>query len=273
MIIYSDGQFVSDSEPLFSVDNRAFQYGDGIFETMLGKNNSIQYFSDHFARLQKSMECMELTNEVCSNETELQNIIHELIKRNEYGPNVRIKLVVHRNWGGLYAPESTNGILTILVKEHTPAIHSSKAYVVFSDDVRNHYHKGSMFKLLSSGRYVLAGLEMKRRKANDIIITDIDGNVSECLQANIFWIKNNVVYTPGIETGCIDGIMRKQIQQYCAVNNIEFKTGFYNITALEQSDIVFAGNIAGLTPFEQIEKVKFRIENELFDKLKKHLIC
>lgn len=271
MIIYSNEQFISDTAPIFTVDNRGFHYGDGIFETMLCKNNIIQYFSDHFARLQKSMECLELTNEICSNETELKNIIDQLIKKNEYGANVRIKLMVHRNWGGLYAPESNNGILTVLVKEHTPSTHVSKEYVIFSDDLRNHYHKGSMFKLLSSGRYVLAGLEMKRRKANDIIVTDIDGNVSECLQANLFWIKNNTIYTPGIETGCIDGIMRKQIQQYCAVNNIEFKTGFFNITALENSDIVFAGNIAGLTPFEQIEKVKFRIENELFDKLRQNV--
>lgn len=271
MIIYSNDQFISDATPIFTVDNRALQYGDGIFETMLCKNNIIRYFSDHFIRLQKSMECMELTNDICSSESELKNIIQELIKKNEYGADVRIKLMVHRNWGGLYAPESTNGVLTVLVKEHIATTQLSKEYVVFSDDVRNHYHKGSMYKLLSSGRYVLAGLEMKRRKANDIIITDIDGNISECLQANIFWIKNNTVYTPGIETGCIEGIMRKQIQQYCAVNNIEFKTGFYNITELERSDIVFAGNMAGLTPFEQIEKVKFRIENDLFEQLKQNV--
>jgi 4-amino-4-deoxychorismate lyase len=271
MVIYSNNAFVSSEETIFTVDNRAFQYGDGIFETMLCKNNAIQYFSDHFARLQKSMSCMELTNDVCSNEEELQNIIQELIKKNNYSPNVRIKLMVHRNWGGLYAPETTDGILTILVKELTKITQTTKEYVVFSDDVRNHYHKGSMFKLLSSGRYVLAGLEMKRKKANDIIITDIDGNISECLQANIFWIKDNTVFTPGIETGCIDGIMRKQIQQYCNINNVEFKTGFFNITALEKSEIVFAGNISGLTPFEQIEKVKFRMENALFEKIKQNI--
>ncbi len=272
MIIYSNEQFVSDTAALFTVDNRAFQYGDGIFETMICKNNTINYFSDHFARLQKSMETMDLTNDICSNETELKDLIFELIKRNEYGSDVRIKLMVHRNWGGLYAPESSTGVLTILTKEHVKNNLQSKEYVVFSDDVRNHYHKGSMYKLLSSGRYVLAGLEMKRRKAKDIIITDIDGNISECLQANIFWIKNNTVYTPGIETGCIDGIMRKQIQNYCAVNNIAFKTGFYNITELEKSDIIFAGNVAGLTPFAQIEKVTFKTENILFDTLRKNLI-
>jgi 4-amino-4-deoxychorismate lyase len=267
MIIYSNNQFISDSAPIFTTDNRAFQYGDGIFETMICKNNSIQYFTDHVMRLQKSMACMDLTNSICANQDALKTIIYELIQQNQYGLNVRIKILVHRKSGGLYAPHSNEGILTILSKEHIPKTIQSKKYIVFSDDVRNHYHKGSMFKLLSSGRYVLAGLEMKRRKADDIIITDIDGNVSESLQANIFWIKNNTVFTPGIETGCIEGVMRKQIQKYCIENNIEFKSGFYNITALEKSDMVFAANVGGLTSFEQIEQVKFKVEHPLFNTL------
>lgn len=271
MILYSNNQFISDTDPIFTIDNRAFQYGDGIFETMIFKNKTIQYFTDHFARLQKAMACMDLTHPICEDSDSLRNIIHELIKKNEYGANVRVKLMVHRVWGGLYAPDSNKGVLTVLVKEHKASTIHSKKYVVFSDDVRNHFHKGSMFKLLSSGRYVLAGLEMKRRKADDIIITDIDGNVSESLQANIFWIKDNTIYTPSIETGCIEGIMRKQIQNYCQINNIEFKPGFYNITALEKSDIVFSANVAGFTPFEQIEKVKFTIKNKLFEELKKNL--
>jgi len=267
MIIYSNSHFTTDSDPIFTIDNRAFQYGDGIFETMICKNNTIQYFTDHVIRLQKSMSCMDLTNSICTNQELLEKIIYQLIQKNQYGSNVRIKILVHRNSGGMYAPDSNEGILTILTKEHIAKTIVSKKHVVFSDDVRNHYHKGSMFKLLSSGRYILAGLEMKRKKADDIIITDIDGNVSESLQANLFWIKNDTIYTPGIETGCIEGIMRKQIQQYCSINNIEFKSGFYNITALEKSDIVFAANVGGLTPFEQIEQVKFKTEHPLFNTL------
>jgi len=271
MIIYSNNQFIESNTELFTVDNRGLQFGDGVFETMIYKNNSIQYFQDHFQRLQKAMKCMELTNEYCSDANKLSNLILELIQQNDLQESARIKLIIHRQWGGLYSPESNQAILTILVKEFIPNKIITKEYVVFSDDIRNHYHKASMFKLLSSARYVLAGLEMKRRKANDIIITDVDGNVSECLQANLFWIKNNEVFTPGIETGCIDGVMRKQIQAYCSSNSIKFNSGFYNITALEKADVVFAGNIAGLTAFEQIEKVKFRTENELLNTLRKNI--
>lgn len=272
MIIYSNNQFHSSETEIFTIENRGMQYGDGVFETMTFKNNEIRFYEDHFLRLQKAMECLDLSEKHCADRSSLYNLILELIQQNDINEHARIKLIVHRQWGGLYSPESHNGILTVLVKSFSPAISMTKEYVVFSDDVRNHYHKASMYKLLSSGRYVLAGLEMKRRKANDIIITDIDGNVSESLQANLFWIKNNEVYTPGIETGCIEGVMRKQIQNYCIENNIPFHAGFYNITALEKSDVVFAGNIVGLTAFEQIEKVKFRTEHALLGVLREHLI-
>lgn len=272
MIIYSNNQFLSSETEIFTVENRGLQYGDGIFETMTFKNNEIRFYEDHFLRLQKAMVCMDLSEKHCANKTSLYNLILELIQQNDIKENARIKLMVHRQWGGLYSPESDNGILTVMVKPFSPAAATTKEYVVFSDDVRNHYHKASMFKLLSSGRYVLAGLEMNRRKANDIIITDIDGNVSESLQANLFWIKNNEIFTPSVETGCIEGVMRKQIQAYCSNNGINFNAGFYNITALEKSDVVFAGNIAGLTAFEQIEKVKFRTEHALLNALREQLI-
>ena len=271
MIIYSNNQFLSSETEIFTVENRGLQYGDGIFETMTFKNNTIRFYEDHFSRLQKAMECMDLSEKHCADKTSLYNLIVEVIQQNDIKEHARIKLMVHRHWGGLYSPELDTGVLTVLVKPFSPVSSSTKEYVVFSDDVRNHYHKASMYKLLSSGRYVMAGLEMKRRKANDIIITDIDGNLSESLQANLFWIKNNEVYTPGIETGCIEGVMRKQIQNYCTENNIPFHSGFYNITALEKSDVVFAGNIAGLTAFEQIEKVKFRTEHALLNTLREQL--
>ncbi len=272
MIIYSNNQFLSSDTEIFTVENRGLQYGDGVFETMIFKNNAVQYFQDHFQRLQKAMKCLELSNELCKDPVKLNNLIIELIQQNDLQQHARIKLLVHRAPGGLYAPESEQGILTVLVKDFASNIVHTKEYVVFSDDIRNHYHKASMFKVLSSGRYVMAGLEMKRRKANDIIITDIDGNVSETLQANLFWIKNNAVFTPGIETGCIDGVMRKQIQTYCNNNEIPFNAGFYNITALEGADVVFAGNVAGLTAFQQIEKVKFRTEHALLEALRTALV-
>lgn len=272
MIIYSNGHYYSSEEPVFSIENRALQYGDGVFETMIYKNGSVPFFEDHMLRLQKAMACLELTNEICSDASAIHAIIAELKNKNNLSDSLRIKLLVHRTWGGLYSPVSNEGILSIIIADYIPSPIKSKEYVVFSDDVRNHFHKASCFKLLSSGRYVMAGLEMKRKKAQDIIITDIDGNLSECLQANLFWIRDNEIYTPGIETGCIEGIIRKQIQRYCEAHNIRFHASFYPLVELEKAETVFAGNIAGLTAFERIERVGFNTMHPILDSLRNLLV-
>ena len=264
MIIYSNGHYYSSEEPIFSIENRALQYGDGVFETMIYKNGSVLFFEDHMLRLQKAMACLELKNEICSDVSAINAIISELKTKNNLSDSLRIKLLVHRAWGGLYSPVSNEGILSIIVADYISSSIRSKEYVVFSDDVRNHFHKASSFKLLSSGRYVMAGLEMKRKNAQDIIITDIDGNLSECLQANLFWICN-------IETCCIEGIIRKQIQRYCEAHTIPFHASFYPLVELEKAETVFAGNIAGLTTFEKIERVGFNTIHPLLDALRKYL--
>jgi|GEM_PF-1292620 len=271
MIIYSNNTFVNNTDTIFTIENRAFQYGDGVFDTMLYKNGTVVFFDDHMIRLRKAMNCFELTNDVCMNDNAILSIIAELKQKNDFSDTLRIKIMLHRSWGGLYTPSSNNGILTILVSDHIPSGVFTKDFVVFSDDVRNYYHKASSFKTLSSGKYVMAGLEMKRKNAQDIIITDIDGNLSECLQANLFWIRNNEVYTPGIETGCIEGIIRKQIKGFCEEHNIRFHASFFPLVELEKADVVFAGNVAGLIAFKKIEAVSFNTEHTLLDKLRSYL--
>ena len=272
MIFYSNGHYMNSEEPLFTIENRAFHYGDGVFETMIYRNGSISFFEDHMIRLRKAMTALELSNnKTCSGDDSIKNVILNLKEKNNITDSMRIKLMVHRAWGGLYSPVSTEGILSIIVTEYVPSTIHTKDYVVFSDDIRNHYHKASAFKLLSSGRYVLAGLEMKRKQAKDIIITDIDGNLSECLQANLFWIRNNELFTPGIETGCIEGVIRKQIQRYCEKSMITFHTSFYPLVELEKAELVFAGNVGGLTAFEKIERVSFKTTHPILEDLRKSL--
>ncbi len=271
MIIYSNNTFIADETAVSTVYNRAFQYGDGVFETMIYKNNRILFFEDHMMRLRKGMASFELRNDICMNDDAVIAIIQELQTKNNLSDSLRIKIILHRKEGGLYAPSVNEGIVTILVADYIPSGIHTKDYIVFSDDVRNYFYKASAIKTLSSGKYVLAGLEMKRRNAQDIIITDIDGNLSECLQSNLFWIRNNEIYTPGIETGCIEGITRKQIKRYCEEHGIRFHASFFPLVELEKAEIVFSGNVAGLIAFKKIEAVSFNTEHPLLNSLRIYL--
>jgi branched-chain amino acid aminotransferase len=59
--------------------------------------------------------------------------------------------------------------------------------------------------------YVLAALHAKKQKWNDAIVLNIHERICDTTIANIFTIKNDVVYTPSLNEGCVAGVMRKMV--------------------------------------------------------------
>ena len=128
-----------------------------------------------------------------------------------------------------------------------------KERIVVSERIRNQYSVYSSFKTLSSLKYVLAGQEMLRKKADDIIIMDHEGNVSEALYSNVFWRKGNDYFTPSIRTGCIDGTMRKFIMQKLKEELIPVHETQRPIETLLDADQVFLTNSMGIFTVKSIE--------------------
>lgn len=133
----------------------------------------------------------------------------------------------------------------------------TKALVVVSNKVRNFPTATSQFKTLSCMQYILAGLEMKNRKVDDLIILDNENNVSECSSSNIFWAKGNQLFTPDKSTGCIEGVQKKNLLNLFRQNNIEVHSGRYTLNNLLEADLVFTSNVSGISKIQQIEHTVF----------------
>ncbi|MFK7899124.1 MAG: aminotransferase class IV, partial [Cyclobacteriaceae bacterium] len=125
----------------------------------------------------------------------------------------------------------------------------------------------SSVKKTSSANYVLLNSFAQRSKLDDLIILDTDGSVSECLYASLFWIKDNELYTPSYLTGCIDGIMKKQLLRTAIQLGIPFNEGTYTPDEVLEADFVFRANIAGFGIIHTIEDTNFSDKHELFDQL------
>jgi 4-amino-4-deoxychorismate lyase len=267
MILYHNDQFIENSTCSVPYTNRAFQYGDGFFDTIISNKGTIQYFNDHFTRLQKGLKLLSLNNALLSNKEELLKVMNDLLLKNNLRDRARIKIIVYRNTGGLFSPDSNDAGCIIDCKAIDPVELKVKAHAIYSEKYQNYLQPHSCIKTLSSLKYVLCGLEMKQANANDVIILDNDGNISECLQSSIFWIENNTIYTPTIDTGCIEGVMRNQIINYCNSKGLPIKIGFFTPSKLSYADIVFTSNVAGLSPIKKIGQSTFKVEHPIFNEL------
>jgi len=247
-----NGKLIPETAIKLESTNRGFLFGDGFFETLRVKRGKALYFKDHFQRLTAGMALAKLKFTEEFTESSLQNAVQEIATANNL-EDARIKLLVWRKPGGLFIPEKQEAEFLISATGFKKAI-PFKNTVVFAKSVFNTASVFSRFKTLSTLKYIAAAIELQELEADEIIITDTKGNISECLSSNIFWIRADVLYTPSLETGCIEGIMRKKLLSfYEKKRNKEVKEGLFGKDVLLSADTVFSSNITGISIFKSIE--------------------
>jgi branched-chain amino acid aminotransferase/4-amino-4-deoxychorismate lyase len=213
---------------------------------------------DHFERLSTGLSLLQMKLPADFTSRYMQTAVEQLIEANRLAPKARIRLQVWRKTGGLYTPTRQEAEFYISAQPlvEIPAV---KQKVSFYKEIRLHYSSLSSLKTCNALPYIMAGIAKNNAGTDDMILLDTEGNVSECIASNIFWIKNGMVYTPSLQSGCIAGIMRKQIMQQAKKLAIPIEEGLFGVSSMLEADAVFCSNISGIQVIHQIESTVFDI--------------
>ncbi|MCT4615650.1 MAG: aminotransferase class IV [Marinifilaceae bacterium] len=240
-----NGEFYQEDEFLFSSDNRAFLYGDSIFETIRSRGTQLYYINEHLRRLRNAMDV--LSYDVPRNlEESIKNKIALLIHKNKLFKSNRIRISIFRNSGGLYTP--TNNSLSYLIQiweidDNSYKLNKKGLNIGVYSDFRSEYTPISQFKTGNSSQYTMAGLYAKQNRLDEVALLSNDGYISETISSNIFVIKNGVLQTPSIKHGGIDGIIKDQIIQMAAKKGMVcYEDADLRISDLENADEIFITN-------------------------------
>ena len=194
---------------MLSSQNRAFKYGDAIFDTLKYEDGYVPYLEDHYFRLMSSLRMLRMKIPMNFTLNYYQEEILKTVKANKLG-NARIRVTVFRKDGGLYKPEDNN--INFLVEVSKLVLKSQDVYKMelFKDFP---VQKGLLSTIKSNNRIinVLASVYAKEFDFHNCILINDSKNIVEAINANIFIIKGIDIYTPALEEGCIDGIIRKKI--------------------------------------------------------------
>lgn len=270
MILIYNGKELNETEFHVGCDNRAFTYGDGVFETIIASPHKISFLTDHITRLTKGINALGMIAPAEINLSAIEKFIQSLITKNQIEKEARIKILVWRKSEGLFTPSGNESEFIITASSHTQPL-PVKEKVLFYKDIRLVHSPVSRFKTLSSLPYVMAGIAKTTLQADDLILFDTEDHVAECLISNIFWIKDEKVFTPSIETGCKEGIMRKQILDYLNKSNIKWEEGKFRKEDLLQANLIFTSNVAGIIPLRKVEDKIFPVVSDLFIKIRSAL--
>jgi len=269
-----NSQLISKEEFNLTYDNRAFQYNDGFFDTLIYTQERIRFLADHMDRIRQALKILGMNYPAILSDTEkLAQTVAELIQENNLRTElIRVKVNIWRKTGGLFTPESDDVDVLISVKPQNiipPLIQLAGFY----EELPNRFTPFSFFKGPYALHYVQASLAKKRAGLDEMILLDEQGNISECLVANIFWIKNNRLFTPALETGCIAGIMRLNIFRAAQMLRLDVQESFFKQTDLLAADFIFTSNVTGLRPILFVGDQQFASQHALLPQLEKLVLA
>ncbi len=241
-IIYNGKLFQKD-EPIITAANRGLRYGDGIFETMLWQKNSIQLSNEHFARLWKGMKLLQFEIPTHFTPELLETQTKKIIPKNNIKSLARVRLTIIRGNGGLYDAQSNapNYIIECWAIDGINFNTNGLTVGLYSQASKT-CNEFSNIKCNNCLPYILGALYAKKQKWNDAIIINQYGNICETTIANLFLVKDKIVYTPAITEGCVDGVMRNTLITLLKQHNIEVITKSLTITDLLEADEAFTTN-------------------------------
>ncbi|GAB4330472.1 MAG: aminodeoxychorismate lyase [Flammeovirgaceae bacterium] len=248
--------FIPEEEFRLPYTDRAFQYGDRLFETMILRKGRISFLKDHISRLKNGMKHLGYQNYKKISTEAVENIVKKLAEKNFLGDWARVKLIVWRKEGGKYTPNDNGFNILIATEPHIVPSKNEWRKVSFAETVRLFHSPISRYKCHSLP-YVLAGVEKNERRLEELILLDHHENVAECIASNIFWIKQGVFYTPKINSGCIAGILRKNLLDFLEKKGIPFQKVMAKKTELLMAENIFTCNVTGIYHILSIDNQNF----------------
>jgi branched-chain amino acid aminotransferase len=265
---------IVDSPSNLLKDNRAFLYGDAVFETMKIIDSRILFLEDHYFRLMSSMRIIRMEIPMNFTMEFLHDEIINLAKNNSCENSSRVRFTVFRNDGGYYLPQTNQVSFLIDVNPIENLLYQIEKSNYEVDLFKDSYVSKQLISTIKSTNKLInitGSIFAAENGFDTCLLMNDSKNVIEALQGNLFMLMGNKLITPPISEGCLNGVMRKQIIEIAKkTENIETIEMPISPFDLQKADELFITNvIKGIQPITQYRKKSFetKFSNELLHKL------
>lgn len=274
-MINFNGQLVA--KPTATIENnRGFLYGDAVFETLKVLDDKVLFSEDHYFRLMASMRILRMEIPVSFS---LEYMEEEILRTTKAVglSNARVRFTVFRSGKGKYLPETRTIEYLISAENTTPVYFApTKSYEVeLFKDFYVSKHLLSTLKTTNRLINITASIFAEENGYDNCFLINDDKNIVEAINGNIFVVKDNIVVTPPVSDGCINGIMRKKIIGLIQKDgDLQWEERSVSPFELQKADEIFITNvIQGIQPVTKYRKKQFErtVADRLLIKLNAHI--
>ena len=253
-----NGELYPRANAKISVFDSGFLLGDGVWEGIRLHNNQLVFIEDHLDRLFESAKGISL--DIPFSKTQLINQISKVLLKNNMVDDVHIRLIISRGEKitPYQNPNVNIGPTTLVIipeyKKTDPNIYKKGITIGRVSTVRPpHNILSTHYNTLSKLNCILGSIEANELGYDEGIMNDPHGNISTCNSTNLFFIKDDSVWTSKGEY-CLNGITRSKAIYLCEKNGINCYQKDFTFEEIKDCDEAFVtGTFAGIIPVSLLE--------------------
>ncbi len=214
-----NGKIIQAKDAKVSVFDRAFIFGDAVYEGLLVVGGIILFEEAHWYRLQCSLRTLDIIYDLAK----LKSIIYNYLNNDEVASEsaflyVQISRGIAMR-GHQYPKDINPNVFVYSIDKEVPAINKSLLGVITTTDNRWHRCDIKMTSLL--GNVMAKAKAIKSNCYESLMVRN--GLVTEGSHCNVFFVKDGMVYTHPANHHILNGITRIKVLEICAELGIPFK--------------------------------------------------
>lgn len=258
LLIYLNGKLVKEEEAKVSLFDHGLLYGDGVFEGIRGYNGRIWKMDEHLERIYNSAKAIML--EVPLNFYDLKNAIIQTVRANKLR-DCYIRIVVTRGIGDLGLDPQNCKVPTLFIIASNIQLYPETLYekgldVVTVSTRRNLSESiNPAVKSLNYLNNILAKIEANNAGAAEGLMLNQQGYITEGSGENIFAVHKDVLLTPAVFDGVLEGVTRKSVMEIAV--NLGFVVKETHMTRYDiftADECFFTGTAAEIVPVVSLDK-------------------
>lgn len=243
-IVYLNGQYVPESEAVIPVFDRAVLFGDAVYDVVAVLEGRFINYDNHFLRLARSLDAVSIPCPV--DRDGLLDTARELVARNRLSEGA-VYVQVSRGiedrdflYGKDIAPS-----LFMFTQEKAVLNHPGTSGIGLKSvpDIRWARRDIKSTNLLGQ---VLAKAAAREAGAQEVLMIEADGHVTECGSSSFFILKDKRIITRPLSRSILPGVTRKALIALCRSHRIPLEERRFTLDEVHAADEAFLSSASSL---------------------------
>ena len=254
-----NGKLLNEEDKILNAKNRGLQWGDAVYEELRVVSGEIIFLEEHYLRLMSSMRILRMEIPMNFTMEFMEEEILKAVSKEDLKITKRVKFTVFRNDenNDTLANNSISYIITTSTLLNPFYILEDNEYEV--ELFKDYYKNTSMLSNLDTSNKILnvvGRIYVQENDYQDCLVLNEQKQVVESLQGNIFLIQKNVIKTPPLSDGCLNGVLRRKLIEIISkLEDYELQELSISPFELQKADELFIINaIDGITSITKYRK-------------------